>query len=1065
MATSTVEVDAWWWSPLNWLLTGLFGLVIVLPALRERDTGQVAQLEPALTALRTMVKDQWHNEAVRVLALETDPMPVRWNMIDEPRFLDGPDGVAVGGEVTWSGSSDQIEGLAGRFRGSGRRLVVLGGAGAGKTTLAIQLVRELVRDSGAQEPVPVLLSMNSWDVKEFAHFDDWLADRMEQGYPALRAFGTDTVRLLFRDGKIVPVLDGLDEMPTASLPAVLTELNQALPAETRLVITSRTAEYADAAQALDRAAVVKAEPLSAAAAAGYLNKILARTVPHPGWQRLLDRLRDGQVTPLSETVSSPLGLWLLRTVYAATPATDPSPLLNPARFATAAALRAHLFDRLIPALIEARPPAQGSDADLFRPHRLYQPEQVTQWLSHLAGLLDRTPVETDSVQVGGKSIGVRDFAWWRLAATTLRRPPPGPGVMLALLLVSGAWGLILATVLLKDFSWWFVVGGMGIVIAYREGASHSDHGTWAYDQPGYVDLRLRRRTFSLLSRLLSTLSLTLGIVIWTALVLAAGYAVFDLITGKPLTDALTATVVVVLLFGPAFLLTSLTDAVVRWAEAPAVDGRASTPLTSWRADRRLNLVRLLVGGFLGALIGAVAIGAAGASPSEVAVGILVLATAGAAYGAVSGKQHAWPVYVLATFSLARGRRLPRRLMAFLDDAHRLGLLRAVGPLYQFRHAEFHDHLATRHTRLAARHAPSPTGAAQPVIGARIPAAQPVIGARLPVPRRMDLELSPVLLRTIETARMVSGVTFGPDGAGLAWTGKGKTTLADLTGRPQRVFRHGSGLTAALGRLSSMGWTAAISPDGRRLAITGERLDLRTRDLTAGKIWIVDASTGAELLEITHDGGVRAVAFSPDGANIASSGNGSTTRIWDAANGAELLRIAHPAAPTGIAFSPDGTCLATATSGGWSQDRRWEAEIWDARTGVALQRLYEPVPGPPWVFGARDVAFSTDGARLATAGHHVTYIWDAGSGAALVTVPEKSGHVALSPDGTLLATAGPGPDVVLWDVGAGPEAREILRTAHGRRATTAAFSPDGSLLATAGEDKTVRLWELWPLESL
>jgi hypothetical protein len=37
--------------------------------------------------------------------------------------------------------------------------------------------------------------------------------------------------------------------------------------------------------------------------------------------------------------------------------------------------------------------------------------------------------------------------------------------------------------------------------------------------------------------------------------------------------------------------------------------------------------------------------------------------------------------------------LPRKLMPLLDDAHRLGLLRAVGPIYQFRHAELQDHLA------------------------------------------------------------------------------------------------------------------------------------------------------------------------------------------------------------------------------------------------------------------------------------------------------------------------------------------------------------------------------------
>jgi predicted NACHT family NTPase len=52
--------------------------------------------------------------------------------------------------------------------------------------------------------------------------------------------------------------------------------------------------------------------------------------------------------------------------------------------------------------------------------------------------------------------------------------------------------------------------------------------------------------------------------------------------------------------------------------------------------------------------------------------------------------------MVATIRLARSRRLPRRQMPFLD-AHRLGLLRSVGPIYQFRHAEFQDYLAATYT--------------------------------------------------------------------------------------------------------------------------------------------------------------------------------------------------------------------------------------------------------------------------------------------------------------------------------------------------------------------------------
>src|SRR5207244_3307474 len=53
----------------------------------------------------------------------------------------------------------------------------------------------------------------------------------------------------------------------------------------------------------------------------------------------------------------------------------------------------------------------------------------------------------------------------------------------------------------------------------------------------------------------------------------------------------------------------------------------------------------------------------------------------------------WVSYTVARTWLALRGRLPWRLMSFLDDAHRLGLLRQVGPYYQFRHADLQDRLA------------------------------------------------------------------------------------------------------------------------------------------------------------------------------------------------------------------------------------------------------------------------------------------------------------------------------------------------------------------------------------
>jgi len=63
-------------------------------------------------------------------------------------------------------------------------------------------------------------------------------------------------------------------------------------------------------------------------------------------------------------------------------------------------------------------------------------------------------------------------------------------------------------------------------------------------------------------------------------------------------------------------------------------------------------------------------------------------------------------------------------------------------------------------------------------------------------------------------------------------------------------------------------------------------------------------------------------------------------------------------------------------------------------------------------------------------------------------------LALSPDGTLLATAGPDRAVKLWDVQNGKMLRSLL---HADELMAVAFSADGRLIAAGGYDNTIVIW--------
>jgi ABC-type transport system involved in cytochrome bd biosynthesis fused ATPase/permease subunit len=132
------------------------------------------QVARAAEELRAAVLVQWRLEAEARSLMDRDPMPVRWRL-SNPDMMDHDEHIASG-PLQFSGRGDRIAKLTAQFLQLRRsRLVIVGDAGSGKTTLAVQLLLQLLKDWQPGQPVPVLLSLASWDPQTQPRVQDWVA--------------------------------------------------------------------------------------------------------------------------------------------------------------------------------------------------------------------------------------------------------------------------------------------------------------------------------------------------------------------------------------------------------------------------------------------------------------------------------------------------------------------------------------------------------------------------------------------------------------------------------------------------------------------------------------------------------------------------------------------------------------------------------------------------------------------------------------------------------------------------------------------------------------------------
>ncbi|WP_280368822.1 hypothetical protein [Nocardia wallacei] len=170
---------------------------------------------------------------------------------------------------------------------------------------------------------------------------DWLCERLEHEHAFLAETGLDGNSLaaeLLKARRIIPVLDGFDELPSGYQGEALRHLSALR--RWPLILTSRSEDYVNAVEA---------------------NDVL--TAAH---------------APLHHVLATPLMLYLARVRYSDTGGADPAELLNRCRFPDRSSLEQHLIAEFIPTAYRVGSGSANSRRSI----------QVQRWLRTIAYEMD-----------------------------------------------------------------------------------------------------------------------------------------------------------------------------------------------------------------------------------------------------------------------------------------------------------------------------------------------------------------------------------------------------------------------------------------------------------------------------------------------------------------------------------------------------------------------------------------------------------------------------------------------------------------------------------------------------
>jgi hypothetical protein len=685
--------------PFVWMVTGALGVVLVIAELRWSSRAAPAALddvEAAVTFLTRAAHRQWRPVEDPWRVHDPYPIPVGWQLgpielADHwANICRAPAGAPLerpllDGRIDDTDPANDIGGVYQRV--PSRRLVILGEAGAGKTILTMRLLTQLhaawASDDGTPDDTardasghprratprraPAIFNLSAWNPTTTT-LTDWLASQLVDNHPVLGAPGLSGRCLaveLVAEGRVLPILDGFDEIAPGLRTEAITALNYA--AAMPMVLTSRVDEYAAAVRdndVLTAAAVVTIVALCPEDLTAYLTRATPPTsTSNTRWEPVLEALGRQPVTPqaaaVAQALSTPLMVFLARTVYGT--GRDPARLLGMER----SEIEDHLLDQFIPTVYSQPRPVHTGARQRRRPW--HDPGCARRWHTFLARHLNTR----DS----------HDLGWWQLR-DAVPRPirifvgglPSGIGFGVASGIVCGpAIGSGLG------FSCWLA---SGLISGYPARGPH----------PRKTRIQLRQ----------NVVPIAVCIAVWLVCGIAGG-AIFRLIGGRG-SGAATGMIAGFGFGLPSALISERVTAVLsRQLFAMPNVTTALGPVSVFRIDRRQAILSSTTFGLLFGMpwVGGFAAAVGHGIGVKAAIGIemthlpALTAMAGITFGlAVAFTYTTWGQWlILSSVYLPASRRLPWQIMEFLRDAHERGVLRQAGGYYRYRHARLRDRIA------------------------------------------------------------------------------------------------------------------------------------------------------------------------------------------------------------------------------------------------------------------------------------------------------------------------------------------------------------------------------------